>query len=181
MQKYDDLREMLVTTTELAELGPLVAELKRRADSGDDGTHGLEHIAPPWTCDGAHVALALGPLTPAYRLWRPAICYARGPVNRRAQGPTGGWITVIGIGTRTVSPEALQALRAATHARAWACRHAAVCLDVPDDALYRQVVDTRRVDLYYAENVPSEGHNEEEQQQACEPPAKKTARDCSSA
>ena len=103
-----------MTTTELEELGPLVTELKRRAESGDDGTRGLGQIAPPWTCDGARVALALAPLTPAYRLWRPAICYARGPVNRRAQGPTGGWITVIGVGTRTAAPAALQSLRAST-------------------------------------------------------------------
>lgn len=172
---------MLVTTTELEELGPLVTELKRRAESGDDGTRGLGQIAPPWTCDGARVALALAPLTPAYRLWRPAICYARGPVNRRAQGPTGGWITVIGVGTRTAAPAALQSLRAATRARAWACRHAALCLDVPDDTLYRQVVETRRVDLYYAENVEQEQQEQQEkqekekEQETCEPPPPKKA------
>ena len=147
------MREELVTSVNLEELGPLVTELKKRRDSGDTGSHGLEQIPPPWKCDKSLVELALSQVTPEYRLWRPAICYPRGPLNRKHHGMTGGWISVVGIGSRSMSPESLQSLKAVTHAHAWACRHAVVCLDVPDDELYQTVMKTHRINIYYREKT----------------------------
>ena len=170
-QKYDDLREELVTSVNLEELGPLVTELKKRRDSGDDGRHGLEQIPPPWTCDRSLIELALSQVTPEYRLWRAALCYPRGPLNRKPHGSTGGWISVIGIGSRSLPSEALQSLKAVTQARAWACRHAVVCLDVPDDELYQQVVKTHRVNIYYREK-PEAKVEEDDEDDVKEPPTK---------
>ena len=171
-QKYDDIREELVTSVNLEELGPLMTELKKRRDSGDDGCQGLEQIPPPWTCDKSRVELALCKLTPEYHFWRQAICYPRGPLNRKPHGDTGGWISIVGIGSRTMSPGALQALKESTSTRAWACRHAVVCLDVPDDALYKHVTETHRVDLFYREKPEDETEKKMEEKPASEPPKK---------
>ena len=74
-----------------------------------------------------------------------------------------------------MSPETLQSLKSSVQARAWACRHAVVCLDVPDDELYQQVVKTHRVDIYYYENTTTTTttKQEEDEEPAKEPPEKK--------
>jgi len=172
-QKYDDLREELVTSVNLEELGPLITELKKRRDSGDTGSHGLEQIPPPWTCDRKYVELALSKVTPEYELWRPAICYPRGPLNRKPHGPTGGWISIVGIGNRSMSQESLLSLKAVTQARAWACRHAVVCLDIPDDEIYQTVMKTHRVNIYYrvkTEELPKTTTDDDDK--VTEPPTK---------
>ena len=180
VQKYKDLREELVTAVSPEEADACVQEIQRRAKEGLDGEDPYAVGAIPWDKSvESRLAFSLVP-GDGLQLWFEAMAFTRAPQGKK-RGPgsqvSGGWVIVMGIGKRNFPYAALKALRESVNARAWVLRHNAVYLDVPDDALYASIKETRHVKVYYKispEEVNAGEEEEEAAEKGKEPPHKQS-------
>lgn len=185
IQKYKDLREELVTAVSPEEADACVQEIQRRAKEGLDGEDPYKVAAIPWDKSvESRLAFSLVP-GDDLQLWFEAMAFTRAPQGKK-RGPgsqvSGGWVIVMGIGKRNFPYAALKALRESVNARAWVLRHNAVYLDVPDDALYASIKETRHVKVYYkispeeASNDGSGGEKDEKDEKGEEQPPHKQSK-----
>ena len=152
VQKYKDLREELVTAVSPEEADACVQEIQRRAKEGLDGEDPYKVGAIPWAkSEESHLLFSLVP-GDGFQLWFEPMAFTRAPQGKK-RGPgaqvSGGWVIVMGIGKRNFPYAALKALRESVNARAWVLRHNAVYLDIPDDALYAGIKESKHVKVYY--------------------------------
>lgn len=178
IQKYKDLREELVTAVSPEEADACVQEIQRRDKEGLDGEDPYEVAPIPW--DKSEENRLVFSIVPGddLKLWFEAMAFTRAPQGKK-RGPgsqvSGGWVIVMGLGKRNFPYTALKAMRDSVNARAWVLRHNAAYMDIPDDALYASIKETRHVKVYY--KITKEEEKEEEKGGEEEPPQKQLKQD----
>eukprot|EP00727_Mastigamoeba_balamuthi_P004597 m51a1_g14135 putative t-dirnahydrouridine synthase (734) ;mRNA; r:231163-235329 len=152
--RYADIRESLVTAETVAEVRSIVADMKYR-DLAKIAPVPVGDARPQWAWSAPN-----GDVEVDFRehegfvAWRDVIVHATAPVlPNQEERPGRQWVQ-LQVGKRHLPIATLRRLRDALTWRAWDCRHSAIYVDVVDGDVYAQLLQHRKLRVYYRPGPP---------------------------